>query len=356
MPAARLEQVEWLLTARCNLRCLHCSTWRSGSTREFSTAEALSLADALGRLRVAAVTLSGGEPFARADLGDICARLSAQGVAVQIATNGTLITSEKARRLAAAGLRAAQVSLDGADPATHDRLRGMRGAFTSAVRAIAALQNNGVPHVGISVTVSALNVDQLEGIIRLASLVGARSVDLRLCLPHGKVVKDAADMAVAPARYRQALTDFVRWRKEFAGRLSITTLDPLLALVDPQRAAEGARLTGEAFTGCGAGRNRCCIWPNGNLTPCAYCDEVAGNARQEDIATIWRTSPVLEPYRSLAALIHGPCVGCEHKHVCAAGCKSRSYGAFGAPGHPDPMCWVAEKRRAVDPGLARAGA
>lgn len=355
MPVAVPAQVEWLVTDRCDLRCLHCSTWRTGPAREFTTAEALSLADTLARLRVPTVTLSGGEPLARADLTDICARLTGQGVRVLVTTNGTLVTAEKAYRLAAAG-PSVLVSLDGADAATHDRLRGTRGAFAAAVRAIGMLQNYGVFHVGVSVTVSGLNVDKLGDIVRLASLIGSDSLTLRLCMPCGRAQRDYDAMAITPDRFRRVLEDFVRWRKEFRGRMEITTRDPLLVLVDPELAAAKAGLAGKEFSGCGAGRTRCCIWPNGNVTPCAYCDEVAGSVKQEDFATIWRTSTVLEPYRDFSALVQGVCTGCEHGRACAAGCKSRSYGVYGTPCRPDPMCWVAEKRRAADPGLARAGA
>jgi radical SAM protein with 4Fe4S-binding SPASM domain len=333
--------VEWLVTDRCNLRCRHCSTWRAGEQDEFTTAEACALADRIAALRVFTVILSGGEPFIRDDVAEICGRLSSQGVSVLIPTNGCLVTPEAAARLVAAKPSSVQVSLDGPDAATHDAFRGVAGAFDGALRAVAALQDAGLAAVGVSTTVSALNVDKIPAIIDLAIARGVRALNLRLCMPCGRARQDYAAMVLTPRRYRRLLEDFVRWREELRGRIDLATVEPLLCLVDPELSRAGADFEGDDFSGCGAGKTGCCVWPNGDVSPCAYTDQFAGNVRRDDLGEIWRTSPVFRPYRRYADLVQGVCASCEHKRICAAGCKSRTYGLYGTVSRPDPMCWLA---------------
>ncbi|MCK7475973.1 MAG: radical SAM protein [Rhodopseudomonas palustris] len=79
------------------------------------------------------VKVTGGEPFLRADTIEIIATLRAEGLAVDVETNGTLVDDPLARALARAGVRQVSVSLDGgaaldarrhARPARRPRARG----------------------------------------------------------------------------------------------------------------------------------------------------------------------------------------------------------------------------------------
>lgn len=334
--------VEWLLTGRCNLRCIHCSTWRSGDVPDgLSTPEALALADRVAELKVFNVILSGGEPFLRDDLAEVCGRLAGQGVNVLIPTNGGLVTPAAARRVVAAGPRMVQVSVDGQNAATHDHIRGVAGSFEAALAAIATLQDAGMPGVGISTTISAKNVEELPAIVDLALRLRVRSLNLRLCLPCGRARQEYAALALAPERYRRVLVDFVRWRDELRDRLELASVEPLLALIDADLAQAESDFSGDEFSGCGAGKTACCVWPDGTVSPCSYNDQAAGNVRQQDLGEIWRTSAVFRTYRDFATLVRGACTACDYKRVCAGGCKSRSWGTYGTVSRPDPMCWLA---------------
>ena len=64
----RPRHAVWELTLSCNLKCRHCGS-RAGAPRsdELTTAEALSLVDALADAGVREVTLIGGEAYLRRD-------------------------------------------------------------------------------------------------------------------------------------------------------------------------------------------------------------------------------------------------------------------------------------------------
>ena len=59
------------------------------------------------------------------------------------ATNGTLITKEKAKQLKEVGLSYVGISLDGLE-ATHDRFRGVAGAYQKALQAVDNCQEAGI--------------------------------------------------------------------------------------------------------------------------------------------------------------------------------------------------------------------
>jgi len=142
----------WLfpsINQACNQRCLHCRRWLSDEpepdaripiTRtceiieEFS--ELTSVADGGGN-----VVICGGEPLlAGAGYFEICAACRKAGLHSYSVTNGTLLpTDAKAECLLRDGPDEITVSLDSPDEEIHDRLRGCRGAFRAAVRAVRLL-------------------------------------------------------------------------------------------------------------------------------------------------------------------------------------------------------------------------
>jgi MoaA/NifB/PqqE/SkfB family radical SAM enzyme len=85
----------WLVTAPCNLRCIHCygnveELPKAATTRE----QQLFIADQIIASGAMRVTLNGGEPLLRADTPEIIERLADANVAVILGTNGTFLKPE----------------------------------------------------------------------------------------------------------------------------------------------------------------------------------------------------------------------------------------------------------------------
>lgn len=130
--------VLWEVTYACPLRCIHCYS-ESGvrPSRQLGYDEMLRVAEALARMGPRVVHLSGGEPLVVRGLLDVVERLAAAGVAVVLTTSGHGLTPELASGLSRL-CHSIHVSVDGADAATHDRIRGRDGSFASALEALAA--------------------------------------------------------------------------------------------------------------------------------------------------------------------------------------------------------------------------
>ena len=126
----------WELTYACNLQCVHClSSSGRRDPRELTTAEAKRVIDELRDLQVFYVNIGGGEPMYRRDFFELVEHSVASGIGVKFSTNGAFIDADNARRLAAMDYLDIQLSLDGADRATNDAVRG-EGSFDTVMAAM----------------------------------------------------------------------------------------------------------------------------------------------------------------------------------------------------------------------------
>ncbi len=122
--------VVWTSTRRCDLHCAHCYTdSRDREYRgELTTEEAISMIDDVATFGSPLLPISGGEPLKRPDLESGAAHAVSRGMRVVVSTNCTLLTGQRATRLAEIAISDVGISIDGR-PATHDEFRGIiRGA------------------------------------------------------------------------------------------------------------------------------------------------------------------------------------------------------------------------------------
>jgi MoaA/NifB/PqqE/SkfB family radical SAM enzyme len=122
----------------CNCRCVMCDIWQANAERrEISAADLDRHLEAIDRLGVRRVMLTGGEPLLHTNLWALCARLKARRIRVTLVTTGLLVG-----RHAGAIARfcdEAVVSLDG-DRDTHDAIRRVPGAFDRILDGLARLK------------------------------------------------------------------------------------------------------------------------------------------------------------------------------------------------------------------------
>ena len=173
------------LTWRCNLRCVMCNIWRQQRHELLSLDRLRALADELADLGTRKVHLSGGETLLRPDLFDLVAYLSDKGMRVNLTTNGTLLTPERAERLVEAGVRGVSISVDSPDRKVHDRIRGVAGAWKRTVRGIRALRRVVDRHrakvrLRINTVITRRNYATLD---RLAAFAHGEGVDRLTLIP-----------------------------------------------------------------------------------------------------------------------------------------------------------------------------
>ena len=136
----RLESLPILalsVHSACNCRCVMCDIWKANSEkREISTADLDRHLDAMRRLRIQRVMLTGGEPLLHRNLWALCVKLQAMRIRVTLVTTGLLIEQHAAD--IAAAVDTVVISLDG-DRDTHDQVRRVKGGFDRIARGVTAL-------------------------------------------------------------------------------------------------------------------------------------------------------------------------------------------------------------------------
>jgi MoaA/NifB/PqqE/SkfB family radical SAM enzyme len=169
---ARLKQehvpfsVLWELTHICNLDCLMCYNVPQ-TERELSTAECLDILEQLAAAGTLRLTLTGGEILTRRDFFTLAERARALGFALDLKTNGTLITPECADRLAALHPVQVDISLLGATPETSDAVMRGRNTLARILTAVHLLQERGL-RVKLNSLLLDLNIAEREQMIALA--------------------------------------------------------------------------------------------------------------------------------------------------------------------------------------------
>ena len=326
----------WEVTFACNLACVHClSASGRRDPRELSTTEALRLIEQIGDLGVFYVNVGGGEPTLRRDFFDLVDAAVSRGIGIRFSTNGWGITPAIARRLAHWPGVDVQVSLDGADAATNDRIRGA-GSYAVARRALDLLAAAGVETASVSTVVTRASAAQLDALAALAAERGARLRLTRL-RPAGRGTATWDQLRLTPAEQRAVHAWLV-------AHPEVATGDSFFHL-----SALGPRL--EGLNVCGAGRVVALIDPLGDVYACPFAIHEhfrAGSVREQGLGEIWRTSPVLADLRAPGAA--GACATCGAYDACHGGCRAAKFFTGLDEAGPDPECALGA---APAPALAR---
>lgn len=320
----QLRIVFWETTARCNLNCLHCRRQDMGpgaDARELSTDEAKAWIGGLAEWCRPLLILSGGEPLVRADIFEIAAFASGKGFPVALATNGTLVSSGIAEEIQKAGVRRVSVSLDGAEAATHDELRGVRGAFKTALAGLRALKSAGVS-TQINMTVCRRNRGEVPALFSLVKREGADAVHLFLFVPVGCGLAYGKDQELEPGE----VEELMRWFHRADGRAGIESRMTCAPQYQRLLAEEGGALAVRP-RGCLAGRSVCFVSHTGEVYPCGYFPVSAGNIREAGLQAIWEGAPVFGDLRDPDRL-GAPCGECLYSVACG-GCRARAFTATG---------------------------
>ena len=119
------------------------------------------------------VHLSGGEPTARRDIVELTRHASHSGLYTNLITSGIGVGEKLTRELADAGLDHAQLSFQGADKETNDRLGHYKGAWERKSAFAGYVTKAGVP-LTINAVIHRSNIHQVAAFIDLAVELGAR--------------------------------------------------------------------------------------------------------------------------------------------------------------------------------------
>jgi radical SAM protein with 4Fe4S-binding SPASM domain len=361
--------VVWNAGRRCNLRCAHCYSGSADRAypEELTTAEGGALIDDLARFGVPVILFSGGEPLMRPDILELIARARKRGVRSVLSTNGTLITPALARELKRLDLSYAGISLDGLED-THDRFRGVPGAFRRAMAGLEACREAGIK-VGIRFTISRRTREDIPGIF---SLVGERRIP-RVCFYHLVYAGRGSGLAGEDLGREQTrrevdrIMDLTRELHRAGHAAEVLTVDNhadgvylylRLRREDPVRAEQVLallRMSGGNSSGQGIG---CVSWDGSVHADQFWRHRSFGNVRRRPFSEIWSdlSDPLLAGLRDRKSRLKGRCARCRFLDLCGGNLRVRAEAVTGDVWEPDPACYLTDREIGLEgAGSSRRG-
>ena len=337
-----LRLVAWETTRNCNLACIHCraSAAQGPFSGELDTEASFRLMDQIAQVGKPIIILTGGEPLLRTDIFDIATYGTKKGLRMVMAPNGTLITETIAKQMADSGIQRISISLDGATRESHDRFRGVDGAFEGALQGIRLAKDAGV-ELQINTTITKTNLQEIPEIQKLAIKLGAAAHHIFLLVPTGRG-KYIVDQEITATEYEHTLNWFYDQKEKTPLQLKATCAPHYYRILRQRAKQKGQSVTVkthgmDAMTrGCLGGTGFCFISHRGIVQPCGFLDVNCGDITQTSFADIWNHSDIFLSLRNFDRL-KGKCGACEFKKVCG-GCRARAYEATGDFLAEEPLC------------------
>jgi radical SAM protein with 4Fe4S-binding SPASM domain len=333
--AVRLHVAVAEVTLACPCRCVACGS-DAGRARpdELDLGEWRVVFRDLAALGTERLTLSGGEPFARADWPAIVRAAVRTGPMVDAITSGWTLDAAAIREIRRAGLCAVTISIDG--PAeVHDRLRGLDGAHRRAIAAIRRLDAAGM-RVGVATQVNRWNLRLLAAVAREIQAAGAYAWQLQLTMPAGRAAA-AADLVLGPEEMGDVHATIRRLQRRRGLRPFVTDNVGYLT-ADDVALRTPARTPPRCWMGCFAGLRAVAITSDGGVKGCLSLpdDLREGNVRVEPLARIWGDPERFAYNRRFdRSSLWGACATCEAAEPCRGGCTAMAIAAHGRPGRSD---------------------
>jgi len=316
------EYIVWVFTAKCNLNCLHCYTYRFRSLRELSLHDKLRVARDIGETGVDYVNLTGGEPLIHPHFSQVLKELHDHGVEKSIVTNATVIRDDIVDLLYKTETYVF-ATIEGPRE-VHDKIRGA-GSYDLAIRGLRILRER-ISGLGVVATVNKLNYNVVYKVVDIAAGFDVDELALLPVMPSGRALETR--VYVSTREYLEAIENTWVRTREYGLKLAAwcTPWAPLLR-----------KDIGFWFCREMSGMD---IDPEGNVLLCDVLDFRITSIRNKSIVEVFnefRNHPLVKEVRSPPKLPE-TCLKCSISTGCRGGCFARAYMLKNNLNAGDPLC------------------
>lgn len=337
-----LELIQWELTNKCNLSCIHCynESCETNNTPELTTSEIKQIIDEADDIGVWQFDLTGGEIFMRDDIMEILQYLYSKHFAVRIATNGTLLDDDIIKQLERYKIRAYATSIDGGSPETNDFFRGADGAFEKTYQNLIKIKHSSIPIRRVNVTATTLNQHEMDIIHEMYTAQDIRYVVDNI-VPSGR--------GEVAAQYNVSNEELIKYKiraflekneEEYSGVL-MENIGKSCENITPS---------------CGVYTNRIFVMASGEFT---FCPTLSGREHKKlrlgdgrviSLKNAWENAQtfIKQEYTSCRNIRD-----CKYATICKGGCRSRAYITTGHFDSPDRV--ICEYMQYIEKRLLKSG-
>lgn len=327
--AGRLLTMEIEFSQLCNFNCPYCYL-DAKPEEELTSEEVRDLILQARELGARTIIILGGEPMIYPRILEKIRFIRLLGMGVEIFTNGSNMTGENARELAALDVKVV-LKMNTLDPEKQNRLCGIPNAHRIIQDAFTHLKAAGYGEGGkpmaVSSVISSDNIDELAAMWRW---LRKQQIDpyFEMITPQGSATEN--DWLYVESQRIGALFEEIKEidRVEFD------------RVWDAQPPLVGATCLRHQFS--------CYVNAFGEVMPCVGVTLPVGNIRKNRLADILCDSEVIQDLRNYQTTIKGPCAACEKSEACY-GCRGAAYQLTGDYLASDPLCWkITDRQNEID--------
>jgi MoaA/NifB/PqqE/SkfB family radical SAM enzyme len=318
------------VTWNCDAKCYMCDIWKKESRNELSLEEIDTIfSDKLLR-KLTVLRITGGEPFLRSDLTDIIKGIydNTKIDFVHITSNGFLTDRiiNLLKEVMDYGINVdIKISLD-AIGKTHDKIRGVDGAFDKAYKTLLELKDLRKKYdfyVGINQIITDLNFDQITPVYELSEKLQF-GFDSGLGIASRPIYNEKSPISASQqfvpydnfeeTHLHNILSQLKQLNRDNKYRplsLSRSFIESLSERYYTE-GTENRLLYNKNYPNppCVALFSHIRIMPNGDVIPCSYKTEIIGNLKKTCFHDIW-VSEKAKRSRQEIKRCSGCWAGCE---------------------------------------------
>jgi radical SAM protein with 4Fe4S-binding SPASM domain len=289
-------RMDLALTYRCQNDCPHCYVERPKDFPEMSTEQWKRVIDRCWEQGIPHLTFTGGEATLRPDLVELIQYAEDLGIITGLQTNGRKLRDRAyLDRLLLAGLDHIQITLESHDPAIHDQMVGVQGAWQETVDGIKTVVDADV-YMMTNTTMTTANVGGIEETIAFAASLGVPTFGCNSLIYSGSAVGVGSGIP----------------ENELEPHLRLIWYTPTqYCELDPVGMELGIK-------GCTAARYNMCVEPNGDVLPCQSYYVSLGNILTDQWEAIWEHE--LARYLRNRDFMMEKCYDCPDQVLCGGGC------------------------------------
>ena len=318
------------LTHKCPLQCPYCSNplEMDKPNSELSTADWQRVFREAAELGILQLHLSGGEPTVRKDLEELVKTASEVGMYSNLITAGVLLSKDRLKALADAGLDHLQLSVQDVDEVNAEKISAYKGGLAKKRELCGWVNELGMP-LTVNAPIHRANIDNLPAIIQFAADMGAGRLEVAHVQYYAWALKNRAALMPTREQVMRSVEIVDAARAKYKGVMVFDFVVPDYYAKFPKPCMGGW------------GRGSMNISPAGKVLPCHIAESIPGlvfdNVRDKSLAEIWMSGQAFQKFRG-TEWMKEPCRSCERKEIDWGGCRCQAMMMTGDPTNVDPAC------------------
>lgn len=349
--------VFWETTRACDLACRHCRAEAIPEPLpgELTTEEGMALIEQIEAFGqpYPILILTGGDALKRSDLFELIAFARKKGIRVSIAPSVTpLLNPQTILKMADYGVDGISLSLDGANPETHDNLRGYPGTWANTIAMAKCAVKSGLK-LQINTTVMEHNVVELPAILQVIKDIPADVWEVFFLIQTGRGI----ELNELSARVSESVCHFLYQASRYG--ITVRTVEaPYFRRIVHQyekgniempdllahqlnkdlynRMGKPTHIPMARSAGTRDGKGILFISYCGDVSPSGFLPVVASNVRDNNLSNIYTNDSLFVQLRNTSSF-KGRCGICSYVDACG-GSRARAYSSTQDPMEEDPCC------------------